>query len=243
MQVARGERFELHLGDSRDVLPRLAKNISLVVTDPPYGVNYHSNMAGRKVMRRGIEGDLDAEFVYDILDATIPLYQSNDQHMYVFGDFNLQRVRTVDKSIELVWDKTVVGMGNLDVPWSVSYEHIQFAVIKQTTKLSGGEKKMAGGLIMRKRKQAVLRQMKITGVASKRHPTEKPVLLLRDLIEASSRMDDVILDPFNGSGSTGVAAILEGRRYVGVELESRHYTMSVSRLRRAEELWNLQRGV
>src|SRR5262249_34904517 len=49
------------------------------------------------------------------------------------------------------------------------------------------------------------------------HPTQKPEALLERIVEASSRAGDVVLDPFNGSGTTGVVAIRNGRRYVGID--------------------------
>jgi DNA modification methylase len=62
------------------------------------------------------------------------------------------------------------------------------------------------------------------------HPTEKPVMLLRQLIEASSLHGDVVLDPFLGSGSTVVAARTEGRRAVGIEIEERYCEIAAKRL-------------
>lgn len=55
-----------------------------------------------------------------------------------------------------------------------------------------------------------------------RHPTEKPVDMLREIIGVSSRLDNLVLDPFAGSGSTGVAAMLLGRRFLGVEKDPKH---------------------
>lgn len=62
------------------------------------------------------------------------------------------------------------------------------------------------------------------------HPTAKPVNLLRLLIRMYSRPGDLIYDPFMGSGSTGVAALLEGRRFYGVEQDSLWYDVSRRRL-------------
>jgi site-specific DNA-methyltransferase (adenine-specific) len=69
-----------------------------------------------------------------------------------------------------------------------------------------------------------------------RHPTEKPTDLLAELIESSSRVGEVVLDPFAGVGSTGVAAILRGRRALLVEVDERYAEIAVERLRVAEAL-------
>lgn len=64
----------------------------------------------------------------------------------------------------------------------------------------------------------------------KAHPTEKPVNLMKTYIENSTQEGDVILDPFMGAGSTGVAAIETGRRFIGVELDKEHFDKASVRL-------------
>lgn len=66
------------------------------------------------------------------------------------------------------------------------------------------------------------------------HPTQKPVALLERIIEASTPEDALILDPFNGSGTTGVAALRLGRRYVGMDLDENYLALSKKRLDEAE---------
>jgi site-specific DNA-methyltransferase (adenine-specific) len=63
-----------------------------------------------------------------------------------------------------------------------------------------------------------------------RHPTQKPEALLERIVLASTQPGELVLDPFNGSGTTGVAAIKHGRRYVGIELEQGYLEMSRGRL-------------
>ena len=62
------------------------------------------------------------------------------------------------------------------------------------------------------------------------HPTQKPEALLERVIEASTAPDALVLDPFNGSGTTGVAAVRLGRRYVGLELDGAYLDVSARRL-------------
>src|SRR4030042_1460334 len=63
-----------------------------------------------------------------------------------------------------------------------------------------------------------------------KHPTQKPVELLRRLILASTREGDLVLDPFCGSSTTGVAAVLLNRKYVGIDLEEEYLQLSEKRL-------------
>lgn len=64
----------------------------------------------------------------------------------------------------------------------------------------------------------------------KQHPTEKPVDLMRALIEICSEDGAAILDPFAGSGSTGVAAVASGRRFCGIEREPRYFDIACRRI-------------
>lgn len=66
------------------------------------------------------------------------------------------------------------------------------------------------------------------------HPTQKPLSLLERVIEASTPEDALVLDPFNGSGTTGVAALKLNRRYVGIELDRKYLDLSRRRLDDAE---------
>ncbi len=64
-----------------------------------------------------------------------------------------------------------------------------------------------------------------------KHPTQKPTELLNRIVLASTRPGDIVLDPFSGSGTTGIAAIKEGRQYIGVELEKDYLDVSIRRLK------------
>jgi len=63
-----------------------------------------------------------------------------------------------------------------------------------------------------------------------KHPTQKPLALLERIIEASTRKENLVLDPFMGSGTTGVAAIKLGRRFVGIEMEKEYADLAEKRI-------------
>jgi len=75
----------------------------------------------------------------------------------------------------------------------------------------------------------------VTGrrVGGNGHPTEKPVWLMRFYIENSSQAGDTVIDPFMGSGTTGVACVEVGRRFVGIEIEERFFDIACERIARA----------
>ena len=63
-----------------------------------------------------------------------------------------------------------------------------------------------------------------------KHPTQKPIELLNRIITASTNKNDVILDPFNGSGTTGVVAKQLGRKYIGIEKEEEYLDLTLKRM-------------
>lgn len=64
-----------------------------------------------------------------------------------------------------------------------------------------------------------------------KHPTQKPLELLNRVISASSDEGDLVLDPFNGSGTTAVMAKALRRKYIGIELEKKYLDLTIKRLR------------
>jgi len=66
-----------------------------------------------------------------------------------------------------------------------------------------------------------------------KHPTQKPVQLLERILMASSNEGDIVLDPFCGSSTTGVAAVRLGRKYIGIDLEEQYLKLSIKRLKDA----------
>ncbi len=63
------------------------------------------------------------------------------------------------------------------------------------------------------------------------HPTQKPVRVLEHIIKIASNSNDVILDPFMGVGSTGVAALKWGRKFIGIEIDKSYFEAAEKRLR------------
>lgn len=137
----------------------------------------------------------------------------------------------VSAPAQLIWNKKTVAMGDLTSPWGPAHELIHFYT---SLHRHGGKR---GKLVnpVRLRKGSVLSYSKKTG-RTLRHPTEKPLDLLAELLESSSRVGELVLDPFAGVGSTGVAAVLAGRRAVLVELDSNYAEIAALRLEKAEQL-------
>lgn len=74
------------------------------------------------------------------------------------------------------------------------------------------------------------------------HPTEKPRRLMSEIVADFTKPDDVILDPFMGSGTTGVAAVMAGRRFVGIEMNERYFDIACKRIEDAQRQGDMFAG-
>lgn len=224
-------RARLILGDARDELRAVAtETAALVLVDPPYGREWQSRRRAEAFAILDEDGAGDRAGVAAILAECVRVVGQN-RHLYVFGPGDVLADLKVSAPVALIWDKGLKGAGDLASPWGPAHEPIWFAVSKHR---HAGE---AGGpaLPARLRKGTVIKATRPTG-RKVRHPTEKPVALLAELIESSSRAGELVLDPCAGSGSTGVAAILRGRRVLLIESDPRHARLAAERLRNAERV-------
>ena len=228
------EHVTLYVGDCREVCAALPRqSVDLLATDPPYGVKWRS---GRRRERfdtiTGDDGTLD---VPAVLGEIVGRVLRDKRHVYVFGyrPDELAEPLKLGGTSELVWDKAMIGPGNLASPWAPSWERVTFGA---QYKAPSGRAAGGGRLSARMRSGSVLRFPRPNAVAVNRHPTEKPVPLMRALVESSSLAGETVLDPFAGSGSTLVAAVLAGRRAIGVELDERYAEIAAKRIEKAEKI-------
>jgi len=214
---------DLFLGDAAIIVPSLICEIDLLVTDPPYGIGFKSNFGEHEIM----VGDRGETNVPSILCQCVARMRPS-RHLYVFGSPDLLAgVAKLTAAVQLVWDKENVGMGDLELPRGISHENINFAIhYRSKSSIESGR----GRLAARLRQGSVLRSARTAGEANKRHPTEKPVDLMRQIIESSSCFGELVLDPFLGSGSTAIAALLEGRRVIGIEKDPKWFNVAKDRV-------------
>lgn len=201
-----GDGITLYVGDCRIVTEWTRADV--LITDPPYGVNYATNYGGVFTGTR-IAGDADDMIRDTALDMWGP-----SRPAAVFASWRSSRPPGDPHSMPLIFDKgDDIGMGDLSWPWRPSYELCWIY-----------GKGWAGA-----RSGAVLRHRVLPGNFTPRlHPTEKPVPLLESII--SKAPDGVIADPFCGAGSTLIAARNCGRAAIGVELEERYARAAARRL-------------
>ena len=129
----------------------------------------------------------------------------------------------------LIWDKgPALGMGDLSLPWKPTTEEIHV---------------VGKGFVGKRDKGAVIYHPPVQSMArnGRVHPNEKPVGLLRKLL--LSLPGGTICDPFMGSGSTGVACVLEGRPFIGMEVEERFFDIACHRIAEAQRQGDMFREV
>ncbi|GIK18664.1 MAG: hypothetical protein BroJett004_08280 [Planctomycetota bacterium] len=117
---------------------------------------------------------------------------------------------------QIVWDKGWGGMGDPSKTFSPRHELAWFA--------TRGRFRFPAG-----RPASVIRCNRPTR-STRTHPCEKPVDLLSRLVLATTRPGDLVVDPFCGSGASGVACVRTGRRFVGVEIDAEHARTARSRI-------------
>lgn len=198
------EGVTLFLGDAKEIVPGL-RDVGAVVTDPPYGMSFQSNY--RNVKHSKIANDGDAGLL--AWTCSIPVEHSR----YVFCRWD--NLLDVPKPKSLVtWVKNNWSMGDLE------HEHARQTEVALF--YPGPAHRFPKG-----RPNDVIVAPR-TG--NDNHPTEKPVQLMRAIIEWT---EGVVLDPFAGSGSTGVAAVNLGRDFIGIEIDPTHFETACRRLSEA----------
>jgi len=180
------------------------KCVDLVLTDPPYGMNFQSNYRHKKHDK--IEND--DEFPVEVLSE---LFRIAKRGVYVFCRWDNLKDLPPPKSV-LAWVKNNWSMGDLLHEHGRQWEAICFYPQEQHEFVT--------------RIPDVIHENR-TG--NNLHPTEKPIDLMKKILMAN--VGDTIFDPFAGSGSTLVAAKQLGRNFIGIELSEKYCEIARQRLR------------
>lgn len=205
--------WEVIEGDCLRVLPTIPDGaFDAVITDPPYGIAFQSNqrVATEKFAR--IAND-DAPFVWWAYDAARVLKDGGVCLCFCRWDV-AEAFRSalewagLKVPAQIVWDKEVHGMGDLTGAPAPCHETIWFA--------TKGRYQLPG-----RRPVTVVRHARVSSAAIT-HPNEKPIGLMLELVEDYVPLGGRVLDPFAGSGSTGAACVMQGRDFLGVELDPKH---------------------
>lgn len=209
---------ELWHGDCREVLPMLIGRVDAVVTDPPYGeVNRESG--GLRALDKGAADVAD----FDLGKLAALLCRAGSS-VYVWcgtEQVSSYRAAFVDAGMSTrlcVWEKPNASPMNGQHLWLSSVELCVFG-------------KHAGAPFFEHCASPVWR---FPVQRDQVHPTQKPVALMARQIVASSAVGGRVIDPFMGSGTTGVACAELGRAFTGIERERKYFDIACERIASAQ---------
>jgi len=205
-------------GDCRDLLAQMPDHsIDLVIADPPWGIGFDtkSRQARSNITDYQDESEDSMMLIYEAL-LELHRVMAPDSHLYLFFGVTtypevlvlLEEAQFSVSSIPLIWNKSSGGSPGLGKTHPNAYETIFFAR-KGSRKLSSG----TSNVFSHPR----------PNYEDRWHSAQKPVELLVELIECSSSPGETVLDPFAGSGATGLAAVQLEREAILIEKDPKNY--------------------
>lgn len=221
--------YRIYNEDCMNVLKNIEdESIDLVVTDPPYPV-----ISGGKPHKRGQPSGMLSKNDGKIFDYNnikpekwMPelyrILKSGSQCYIMINTINLKHYLELSEDCGFKLHGVLVWEKNNATPNRWYMKNGEFTLF-----LRKGKAKTINNVGSK-----MIHQFNNI-IGNKTHPTEKPVALMRYYIENSSNNGDIVLDPFMGSGSTGVAAIESGRNFIGSEIDGHYFGIAEKRLREA----------
>jgi len=209
------------LGDCLEVMKDIPdKSIDCIITDPPYGMNYRSSWRTATEKFKKIENDTNIDWFPEFIKECYRVLKDNS-HIYIFcNDYAISEFRNFTEKAgfknkrTLVWVKNNHTSGDLLGDYANKTEFINYA--------QKGRRLLNGG-----RNTNVL---EFSRVSKLQHPTQKPIDLNEFLIKKSTNENEIILDPFAGSGTTGVACKNLNRNFILIEKEQEYIDIINKRL-------------
>ena len=237
-------QVDLYNGDCLGIMKQLSDcSIDLIVTDCPYrivsggctniprkdepkGIFDRRNTFTQKNAKSGkLFDNNDIKFEQWLPDVYRVLKE--DSHCYIMiNGRNLKELQLQAEEVGFVFQQLIVWNKGNATPNRYYLNACEFI------------------LMLRKGKAKNINNMGTKNILSipnikggKSHPTEKPVELMSILIENSTDIGDVVLDPFMGSGATGVASVNTNRQFIGVELDEQYFNIAQERINDAKSQW------
>ncbi len=253
------KHFGLYHASCMDILPKIKENsIDMVFADPPYllsngGFSVH---AGKRVsvdkgdwdksngLKKDFEFHLDwIHAVRRVLKPHGTLWISGTYHSIYQCGFALQ-VAGFHILNDIAWFKPNASPNLSCRYFTASHETLVWARKDKKAKHIFNYDSMKNGAWpedVLKKPGLQMRSVWSIGTPKKsekkfgKHPTQKPEYLLKRIILASTKKGDLILDPFTGSSTTGICAIINGRNFIGIDNEKKYLDLSIKRFEELEK--------
>lgn len=225
------ERYGLHKDNCLDIMDKMIEEgikVDAIITDPPYMIAKKNNF--HTMGRSGIDfGEWDKNVdLFSWLDR-IPKLLNKDGSVVIFNDWkNLGDIARYCESLGLEikdflrWEKSNPMPRNRDRRYITDYECAIWLVNKKA--------KWVFNRLDEKYQRPKFTHGVVGGKEKTCHTTQKPVSLMEEIIKIHTNEGDVILDCFMGSGSTGVACMNTGRRFIGIELNEDYFDIAKNRI-------------
>lgn len=211
----------LYHADCQHILPEISE-IDMVLTDPPYGIDYQCTFKEktRRLPKIANDKDSDLSFLKNVMERLF--YSANENvHAYIFCRWDKWPIPVNPWKLKnmLVWDKISHGTGDLQSSYAPQHELIAYAV--------KGKRGFNG-----KRNSDIVHQTRISCISNRtlHHSCQKPVGLMMYFIEKSSNKGDMVIDPFLGSGTTAIACELTQRKWNGIEISEQYCEIAAMRI-------------
>lgn len=228
------ENYKLYLGNAYTIINELEKKhikANHIITDPPYNISHENNFNTLKCPRQGVDfGEWDKNFD---LFSWIPKYEKildKNGSMIVFCSYRFISfiIKVMEESnLEvkdvLVWKKSNPMPRNIERRYVQDMEFAIWAVKK-------GAKWTFNKLADQPYMRSLFETSTVSGNEKVGHPTQKSIKLMDRIIKIHTNVDDVIIDPFMGSGTTGLACLDSNRKFIGIELDKDYFNLAIKRL-------------
>ena len=223
--------ISLFNGDSLEIMKTLDIKVDAIITDPPYNISKKNNFSTlTNAKRHGLDfGVWDKDFdLFSWIDIADKLLK-NGGNIVIFNSF--LNIGNIAKYLELKgyaikdlirWVKSNPMPRNMKSRYASDYELAIWCV--------KGNKKWCFNNRTSKYLRPEIVCPVVGGREKVKHPTQKPVRLMEEIIKVLSNENDLILDPFTGSGSTGIACKNLNRKFVGIELEKKYFQIAKQRI-------------
>lgn len=219
--------INLMQGDCLKLMGELPdESIDLVLTDPPYNISQKNNFSTMKsANRQGINfGDWDTNFdQISYLRCLAPKIRKGG-HIIIFNAIeNFSVIIDTLENNNFVFKDVIVWTKNNPMPRNRDRRLVCSTELAVLLTKKGA--KWTFNRTNPKYNRNVFEAPVVSG-KQRKHPTQKPVSLLKDLIEIFTTKGDTVLDPFMGSGSTGIACIETGRNFIGIEKDNTYFEVA-----------------
>ena len=221
------------LGDCYEILKTINDNsIDLILTDPPYNIsrpsNFTKNSDNKKFNNISIDfGDWDqVEIDIESLMIEFKRVLNPGGTIIIFYDiWKCNSLKAIAEKLGLKQPRVCQWVKNNPVPINSKKNYLSNGIEFFFTFVKGKNATFNSSY-----DKGIYNFPLCHGNERTEHPTQKPLSLIKSLIEKHSKEGDVILDPFGGSGTTAIASIETNRRYFLIEKENNYYNITISRI-------------